>query len=113
MHILCEVSRRAYTTVDHERLHRWSGKQFFAQIRSILLSIINVRKYAGWAYKEVASYENFFSLFIDNIHVLNPQNTRHYRANPTYKLSPASFSDPVKYTKFVANLQRPLRLIWV
>ena len=113
MHILCEVSRRAYTTVDHERLHRWSGKQFFAQIRSILLSIINVRRYAGWAYKEVASFENFFSSFIDNIHKLTPQNTGHFRAIPTYKPSPASFSDPAKYTEFVANLQRPPRLISV
>ena len=105
MYILCEVSRRAYTPSILERLHRWMRIQFFfAQIRSILLSIINVRKYEGWAYKEVASYENFLSSFIDNIHVLNPQNTRHYRANPTYKLSPASFSDPVKYT-IVANLQ--------
>ena len=113
MHILSEVFRRAYTTVDHERLYRWSGKQFFAQIRSILLSIINVRRYAGWAYKEVASFENFFSSYIDKIHKLNPQNTGHFRAIPTYKPSPASFSDPAKYTEFVANLQRPPRLISV
>ena len=55
---------------------------FFAQIRSILLSNMNVRRYAGWAYKKAASFKNFFTLFIDNIHELTPRNTGYFRANP-------------------------------
>ena len=65
IHILREVARRAFSTVTNERWTKWSGTPFYAQIRSILLSIVRVRKYAGWAYKEVLKFEEYFSSYIE------------------------------------------------
>ena len=56
IHILIEVARRAYSSVEHDRVTRWSSIHFYAQIRSTLLSIINVRKHAGWAFKDGAQF---------------------------------------------------------
>ena len=83
IHILCEVARRAFSTINNERWANWTGTPFFAQIRSILLSIIRTRKYAGWAYKEVLNFEEYFSSYIDNINDLTPSNISHFQASPT------------------------------
>ena len=111
IHILCEIARRAYSTVENERWTRWSGIHFFAQIRSTLLSIITVRKYAGWAYKEVLNFEEFFSSHIDNISELMPLNIGHFRAQPTYSPSRASFTDAQQYNEFVQRTHSHPRII--
>ena len=113
LHILCEVARRAFSTVNNERWTKWSGTPFYAQIRSILLSIIRVRKYAGWAYKEVLKFEEYFSSYIDNINDLCPPDISHFRASPTYKPSAASFNDQSQFDEFVQRAQSNPRLISV
>ena len=113
LHILCEVARRAFFTIQNERWTKWSGTPFFAQIRSILLSIIRVRKYAGWAYKEVLKFEEYFSSYIDNINDLCPTDISHFRASPTYKPSAASFNDQSQFDEFVQRAHSNPRLISV
>ena len=100
IHIISEVARRAYSAVEHDRLTRWTSIHFYAQIRSTLLSIINVRKHAGWAFREVLNFEKFFSSYVDKISELTPMSTDHFRAQPTYTPSPASFDDLQNFEEF-------------
>ena len=113
IHILCEVARRAFSTINNERWANWTGTPFFAQIRSILLSIIRTRKYAGWAYKEVLNFEEYFSSYIDNIHDLTPSNISHFRASPTYVPSADSFNDQDHFDEFLQRSQTNPRIISV
>ena len=111
IHIICEVTRRAYSAVDHDRLTRWTGIHFYAQIRSTLLAVINVRKQAGWACKEVINFEVFFSSYIDKISELMPLNIDHFRATPTYTPSNASFDNTQSFEEFAHRSHSHPRLI--
>ena len=111
IHILCEVARRVCPSVENDRLTRWSGRHFYAQIHSTLLSIINVRKHAGWAYKEVLNFETFFSSYIDKISELMPLNTDHFRAQPTYTPSPTSFNILQHFDEFARRAHNRPRII--
>ena len=110
-HILCEVARRAYSSVEIDRMTRWSGIHFYAQIQSTLLSIINVRKHAGWAYKEVVNFEAFFSSYVDKISDLTPSSIDHFRAQPTYTPSSDSFNDLQIFEEFERRAHSRPRII--
>ena len=110
-HILCEVARRVYSSVEIDRMMRWSSIHFYAQIQSTLLSIINVRKHAGWAFKEVVNFEAFFSSYVDKISDLTPMSTDHFRAQPTYTPSPDSFDDLQNFEEFARRSHTRPRVI--
>ena len=110
-HMLCEVARRAYSSVEIDRMTRWSGIHFYAQIQSTLLSIINVRKHAGWAYKEVVNFEAFFSSYVDKISDLTPSSIDHFRAQPTYTPSSDSFNDLQNFEEFARRAHTRPRII--
>ena len=111
IHIISEVARRAYSAVKNDRLTRWTSIHFYAQIRSTLISIINVRKHAGWAFREVLNFETFFSSYVDKISELTPMSTDHFRAQPTYTPSPASFDDLQNFEEFVRRSHNRPRII--
>ena len=111
IHCICEVARRAYSVVEHDRLTQWTGIHFYAQIRSTLMSVINVRKHAGWACKELINFEVFFSSYIDKISELMPLNIDHFRATPTYTPSCTSFDSNQSFEEFARRNHTRPRLI--
>ena len=68
-------------------------------------------KYAGWAYKEVFKFEEYFSSYIDNISDLTPSDISHFRASPTYVPSSASFNDQSQFDEFVQRSQNNQEIV--
>ena len=71
----------------------------------------NVRKHAGWAFKQVVNFEAFFSSYVDNISDLTPMSTDHFRAQPMYTPSPDSFDDLQNFEEFAHRSHTRPRII--
>ena len=100
---------------------RGKESEYFSPVKSPSISqsdyfglpIIRTRKYAGWAYKEVLNFEEYFSSYIDNINDLTPSNISHFRASPTYVPSADSFNDQDHFDEFLQRSQTNPRIISV
>ena len=83
LHLTGSLVHLAYSSLTHERFHRWSPTVFYAKLLSNIELTIQIRRHAGWAYREVVSFRDHFLSYCDNLnHTLTALNKGHFRAFP-------------------------------
>ena len=83
LHLAGTFAHLAYSSITHERFPRWSPTVLYAKLLSKIELIIQTRRYAGWAYREIISFRDHFLSYCDNLNLtLTAANNGHFRAHP-------------------------------
>ena len=83
LHLFGSFTHLAFSILTHERFHIWSPTVLYAKLLSNTDLIIQVRKGAKLAFKELVSFRDTLVSLIDFIELdLVPSNQGHFRAFP-------------------------------
>jgi hypothetical protein len=83
LHLFGSFSHLSFSIITHERFHIWSPTVFYAKLLSITELIIQIRRGSKLAYKELLSFRDSLTAYVDIIEFeLVAPNKGHFRAFP-------------------------------